>query len=85
MISTESIYGLNVSGDFNHLVTASLWNGLTFECAVEKILHGEHGSPYDWGRASLRLDADYCSRHRPMFETLDLGSTVPDDGSDVNR
>jgi hypothetical protein len=36
MISIESIYGLNVSGDFNHLVTALLRNGLTFECAVEK-------------------------------------------------
>jgi hypothetical protein len=84
MISIESIYGLKVSDDFNHLVTALLKNDLTFECAVEKILHGEYGNPYAWEQAHLQVDADYRNSRGPMFETLFFESTVPDNRSDVD-
>jgi hypothetical protein len=83
-IETCMIYGLKVSGDFNHLVTALVKNGLTFECAVEKILHGEYGNPYAWELAHLQVDADYRNNRGPMFEKLYLEPTVPDNRSDVD-
>jgi hypothetical protein len=58
---------------------------ITFECAVQKILHGEYGNPYAWEQAYLQVDAEYRANRGPLFEDLHLESTVPDNGSDVDR